>query len=1005
MSELVIKSVVYIDDGGDQPCVTVDLKYAVNTTKSRLIVLSKCLDASSYNDVDNFILDNTPTYRLNLDNNKDYKFLLEETSSLGSSSITDCKCLMLNLPCRPMFVNDHVQYLKALTLSTNVKDKYPNNEFTINFDVIDINNPCSSIAVTKTNHDLINRDGNYSFHICDLNVDTEYLITYYIEYTLDGILYRTLSSSELNIWTVNGPSRISNLEIKYDTFTSGDQGCFPVTGKFNSPNSLVLSWDAPNNLDGDSDCTTVPCNYKINRSIDDNTYELLDTVESLLQYTDTDVSAGTTYYYSVTPSIGGVDGPVQKIHAPFLTAPSILEIIVDNIHKGTSGNSYVYAPLSQVRVSWDHSLVSLGGYNLLDTSVYMLDRHTDPSVQFFDPSLLEYAPLVINQTILSNLHYGTTYTRNFHCHVTHDMSNLDTNNMPDVGVFPTEPFTVNFTPYNNPTDPTNVTVDIQCVNWDATNSSATVSWDSSEDRGLSGELSYVICAYVVDPPGTGAPPGIPGTTIRTDGNSVTFSHLTPGETYTFSLYASQTNDGIVANSETVYVTGKTERTSSMVNSFTVNYKNSGYSLSNSSEVAPLGTASVKDVLEKVVLKATVPTTRSAPDGSVYNLTMTDVNTFATSMRVVGSDANNTSDIFSTGGVDCMMGTTDDTYDSNYKFKVGSNIVDNPDCQGQYTNEVTKRKYVVPSAVKNITLTPTRSRDDDDHTTNVYVVNWDTPDVRVGDIYYEVFVNGVFKNLTSNTTYSISSPAFNRLYTVVVRPYRKLTINDVTNAYIGPEASASGYYWKTPTITLSSSIASGQVTHTITPQLNGVNLVRYDLNRSSITGTKSSTVDNLVYNGPNVVTSSLSRLLSNIYNTTVDNVLNTGKYTYTVTMIWTDPNTNVQYNIESNSQTVINSGDPTVQLKTKLNNTLTFTVFNNWADVTKHMTFIVPTDYLTSVLPDNNDLFRSASMDTRIVQTGGNITNFDFSVNFNTNNVLKDMCIVSNANGMGYVLNA
>jgi hypothetical protein len=122
-------------------------------------------------------------------------------------------------------------------------------------------------------------------------------------------------------------------------------------------------------------------------------------------------------------------------------------------------------------------------------------------------------------------------------------------------------------------------------------------------------------------------------------------------------------------------------------------------------------------------------------------------------------------------------------------------------------------------------------------------------------------------------------------------------------------------------------------------------------------------------------------------------------------VWKDPNTYVESSTGAIAQTVIYSYSPEVVLKSNIDNSLTFTINNNWSDVTSYLVFIVPADYLTDGLP-NTDLLRQGTITTIqiINNTTTYITTFDVNISFDTNNILKYMGIVSNANGMGYITN-
>jgi hypothetical protein len=555
------------------------------------------------------------------------------------------------------------------------------------------------------------------------------------------------------------------------------------------------------------------------------------------------------------------------------------------------------------------------------------------------------------------------------------MRNLDTTNMRG-DVFPTEPVTVQFSLYDNPTNPSSVAVDIPCVDWTATNSSATVSWGPSTNGGLSATVFYVVTATA---------DGVVITHTPVVDLTVTFTTLTPGKNYTFSVYATQVINGCTADSETVYVYGNTEQTSSMVTQFTVVYKNDGYSLLNS-PVAQPGIQFNANVLSELVITAATPVTPSAPSNSVYELITTNSN--GTGITTYGSGNN--------FNIEHLMGVV-----GNYTFKIGSHIVDDPDCIGQYTAEIIMTKYEVPSEVRNINFTYNF------FPLGALVVNWDLPIICVGDITYEVWVNDIFKQSTSSTTYSITSPEFDTSYNVIIRPYRSVTIDGVTKAYLGEQATAVGYYRTTPIITLSSNINESNINnstigHNITIEPNGVILATYKLRMSSITGTKSDTLDNLVYNDSIVILT--GDITTN--NLTLQNVVSSyGKYTFTIEVVWKDPNTYVESSTGAIAQTVIYSYSPEVVLKSNIDNSLTFTINNNWSDVTSYLVFIVPADYLTDGLP-NTDLLRQGTITTIqiINNTTTYITTFDVNISFDTNNILKYMGIVSNANGMGYITN-
>ena len=65
---------------------------------------------------------------------------------------------------------------------------------------------------------------------------------------------------------------------------------------------IILNWEAPDS------CNFGITNYRIYRSTSPNPTTLLTTVGNVLTYTDSSVTAGTTYYYRVTAVIAGGEG-------------------------------------------------------------------------------------------------------------------------------------------------------------------------------------------------------------------------------------------------------------------------------------------------------------------------------------------------------------------------------------------------------------------------------------------------------------------------------------------------------------------------------------------------------------------------------------------------------------------------------------------------------------------------------------------------------------------------
>jgi hypothetical protein len=991
-----ISSITY-DDVDSSTLLISTLHYTLSSTSLqsvRLIVVSKESSEGNYTDIEHYTdlikTQLTNTYVLNLQP-KFYKFVIEETNSSGVvTCIRSEEIDLTNLQARPTstFTN---RYRNAIVITTNIDEGeesiYFTGDTTFNFviDAYDLTNNCSELIIlSNTNSDVDVVDGKYVLHLCDLSVNTNYLIVYHVEYKIvdnNGSITDvvTKDSDELSDYTTNDGPSISNLVIEY--YVSGS---YP--GGSSSPTGFTLSWTSAQNSLFDPNCqdSAETSRYKIERKdYGASSYTLMTDASGISETTYVDnvgLVAGNVYTYRITAGLYNSSTQITTYipsipskNVPFYTKPDALAVDVTNKEVCSDSDTY-YVNSTNVTVTWTSP--ALHGYQILNNTIHIEDDDED-------------VPISDGTYTFSGLTNGTTYTKNF----TFGVVNSNWYDLSENAASPYSSYTTtkSFIPYGNIGSVTGLEVVFfpefanppPPVAGQYGTATGDLSWNAVSSSGLDASVNYYVTITDNNLEALATNPLSPLFPLlyqnyNTTNNKINFS-LTQGHNYTFAVYAQQTDCGIIKTSSTASVSANAEHQSSAVQSLSVNYKALSYVLPASGvEVTPITTS--VEYVNYIDVSANKPATPSWPTGSFYDLDISS-STFKNNRETIGRDTDtDTSDnsLFNTTIPYYFDATTiadEDTSPNNglvngtqYTFTITPYLdlvypYDNKDKASGIDASTNFTFYKVPT-VSNVALVVNNDE--------TMTITWESDINGNYDIYLkDLSANStVFKGRETNSTrsYIVVSTGLiaGHSYKAYVRPWANIN----SRAYINiAEPGNTRKYSKQPTISLpvySNKSSTDPTILTATQNLNptisanGCYNIHYELRYISYTseGNSDIIIENHEYSAFELGgTSSTSTDPVNDYDALPLTQLGYYKFQLYITQ-YTDPNTLEVYYLSDELNNLIpsNSSDffyrsiPSVISNTivgipgtdaSYNYTLRVDAYNNWSNITNGLAVIIP----------------------------------------------------------------
>jgi hypothetical protein len=993
-----ISSITYDDDDSSTLLIST-LHYTLSSTSLqsvRLIVVSK--DSSSvekYTDIVHYTdlikTQLTNTYGLNLQP-KCYKFVIEETNSSGVVTCRPSEAIDLTtLQARPTTSVTNT-YRNSIVLTTNidVTSNYLTLGDTFNFvvDAYDLSTNCSElITLSNTNTDVYVVDNKYELHLCDLSVNTNYLIVYHVEYpmvdnnmNITNVI--TKDSDEVDASTTNDGPNISNLTIEYYPSGSYPDGSTDPTG-------FYLSWSSAEDTIFDPSCQdqTVESRYKIERKLlADSNYTLVTDVSgtSNLYWNDTTgLVAGNVYTYRITAGLYDTTTQIVEYipsiptqNVPYYTKPDALVVDITNKEVGPIVDTF-YVNSTDVTVTWTSP--TLNGYQILNNTIHIEDDDEDVLIS-------------TGTYTFSGLINGTTYIKNFSFDVVNS-------NWYDLVENTTSPYlsyttTKTFIPYGDLDNVSNIRIllDPEYSTHNPTDFSATgtLLWNTVESCGLSSNVTYYVTIRDASSVEIAINPDPdPGDqdydNYETTSTSMVFK-LVQRKNYIFEVYAKQTAGSIIKTSTPQNITAPIRTQSSAVQSLSVNYKESSYSLPSSGvEVAPFNT-SVTDV-NYIKVSASKPAYPSWPVESFYKIYITSVigenPNFQYGANIIGYDTDTittSNSLFNTttpynfdattipsnNFIDGIGLTNGNTY--TYTITPWVDVGNFLNFNGPSIASTNFTFYKVPT-VSNVSLVVNNDES--------MTIEWETDLEGNYDVYLKDLSSNdspVFKGRVSGSTRTLTilnttTPALvaGQRYVAYVRPWA--TINSL--AYINTtDDSNAVFYTKQPVITLPTTYNDKSSTdptiltetHNLNPTIttNGATNIHYELRYISYTseGNTDTIISNHEYSPFDLGgTSPTSTDPVNDYSELPLTSLGYYKFKLYITQ-YTDPNTGsvIYLSDELNNLISSNSSDffyksiPSIISSSitgipgtdpSYNYTLRVDAYNNWSNITQGLAVIIP----------------------------------------------------------------
>jgi hypothetical protein len=698
---LTLTKVSYVDE--NSAVLNINARYNIPTTVTsvRLIVVSKATNvlANEFTQIEHFNdlplpvsstsgLSNFYNYVFKA-TTRYYQAVLETTTAGGivenyESSYLDLTDLpfVSDTDIRPK-VYDKTSFRNSIVVYTNISsnntDSNPlfrlnsTNLFTFVVDLFNLTTKKSTSVrlsnynvdpydVTVTTGTTNGVENVYTLHLCDLNVNTPYLIVYHIEYTRSGTTFYTKDCDEIRLSTTNTAPTISDEALHfYPEDTS-----YPVADQLTSPTGIRLTWKSSVIALYDPNCddNVGSVKYKVRRRVvptpdtdapvwttlindqADAGASLTNTYDDVYNDTDSPLVAGTIYEFSITAGLQltgqttdyGTVLDTVKIKAPYLRTPNSLVVTFDtttstdaSTHKAHIFND----PTNGIDLNWTAlNATSLNGYQLKN-------GNTSGKLYIRNTANLADTPEEVNNTDLVKTYIGLTNGTEYNKYFSYQptRSNWEALTLKTLALKTADyhsPVTqVSFVPYGilGDVNESNFTITYS-PEYGAYNGTVTaqLNWNDVVSCGLNGNVTYylTVTKNIVTP--------TPSTVILTNFNNINVLtsdknvEVDVGYNYTFDLYASQTDSSCThPNSSTplVHITQVSTnhtikdkdalRTSSPVTNLTitnVSRSSFGYDIpTGSAEVAPLATTVTN--LNIINLSATRPTVTSWPTQSTY----------------------------------------------------------------------------------------------------------------------------------------------------------------------------------------------------------------------------------------------------------------------------------------------------------------------------------------------------------------------------------------------------
>jgi hypothetical protein len=825
---LSITRIFFQNDASTNP--TVKFNYTI-TNKSTPNVSSRLLISKKIDNLwsmDNYILDPTKSeYMLELENNKEYTFTLENTTP-GSPPIKEYGSIpnfLLNFSSNRPSVQEDETFFNSL--SVNITPPEGLNLNSINYDLtFTVFDPSNNINGGIQTFDLSKNEVN-SYHFCNLHPNTDHFITYNIKYQLNGIEYITKDSTDLTV-PIKTTNTYGTLAATIEAGPSGTFGYYANGDK--QFEEFNITWGI-NASDVNEDCSNnnFTITYTLDKHVSSSTvdpetivsWNSLLTNTTSLTYNDTNPGYANSpmqfVYYRIkallvnTSSVSNIswNSPFVYIGAPWLTKPVVPVLSVlhpdgdsagedaDCIHVLVNGKNDDDQDTIQIQWNLVTGSTAKGGYNPLKFTYNNNDVLCDVNdngilnVAISESELAKPGSMTISD-------YSVTTPNTYD-----DLNLLNSNNLSAGNTYVVGNTSINFIPYKSLVIQ-NFNVD-NVIPSDYNVSTCVVDLSCNEPlNGLTGvDKKYDWYAVKVNLDNE-----IIGNTFElgTTFTNIKTGTVPSGDKYKFWVSTSQT-----------YIDDKCQ--------FTIATDSAPvYKVAEKlASAVPLTCLPNTPALDDISLNTTEIT--SQPDYNTYTVTLdTSHNDYQEpapiDQKTFQIKKSPTNSVWTDLGVDVTTSTqVVDSTDNNITFSVRSSYVDAETSNSFFgaVNDTQSLSYILPPVIDmshNLQLYSINNGDigitvkwdlTSNHATNVvsYVVCVDNGS---GKTFYK-HVNDDYINGVVNYTYNISPAdltsvgvSYGNYVTIYITPYYKLN----NKYYVGLTKQSPNILYRilTPTVNLS-----------------------------------------------------------------------------------------------------------------------------------------------------------------------------------------------------------